>query len=119
MPSTDLRRPVSSIPKPSRRGHLQPAGSHGRPNPYAPTEQKFGKYKYVRGNRPENVSQKGWIAAFNNASHAIYTHALNLGLEEARRLMIEAREDGTVRDNAINALIREGVLDEDFVDDNS
>jgi hypothetical protein len=72
----------------------------------------------VRVNRLGNVSQKGWIAAFNNASHAIYTHALNLRLEEARRLIITARENRTVRDNAINVLIREGVLDEDFVDDN-
>jgi hypothetical protein len=72
----------------------------------------------MRGNRPGNISRKQWIAAFNNASHAIYTHALNLGIEEARRLMMEAREDGTVRDNAIDVLIKDGVLEEDFVDDN-
>ncbi|KAE9377049.1 hypothetical protein N431DRAFT_189745 [Stipitochalara longipes BDJ] len=102
-----------SRPRTSRKtaiSHPAPGGNHGRAEPYEPTPQPDKRYKRDRGNTPAGVSYEDFDRAYNAVNCSFHK---GKGKEAAK----EARDAGTVRDLAIDKLIRKGVLPYHFIDD--
>jgi hypothetical protein len=97
-------------PQPAR---VYPAPTHGRPSPYTPTLQIGGAFPKERGNAPTGVGDKVWAKAYNCANSYVYDReATSTRIAVAKR----ARQDGLIRDLAVERLIEKRVLSKDFVD---
>ncbi len=103
-------KPIQQNSEPAR---VYPASTHHRPSPYTPTLQHGGHYPKERGNAPGGVSDAEWAKAFNNANSYIFDREpISCRIAVAKR----ARQDGLIRDLAIERLIAKGGLSQDFVD---
>jgi hypothetical protein len=82
---------------------------HGREHPYQPTKQVSGRFLNTRGNTPAGVSEKEYIRAYNRAHSRVYKAE---GYDAANVAM----DNGSVRDDAVEELIKAGLLSANFVD---
>ena len=97
-------------PQPAR---VYPAPTHGRPSPYNPTLQHGLAFPKERGNPPAGVGAAVWAKAYNCANSYVYDReAISTRIAVAK----QARQDGLIRDLAVEKLIEKGVLSKDFVD---
>lgn len=92
--------------------YASPGGSHGRAEPYEPTTQLDGHYRFERGNAPrgEDVNYTIWSNVFNTVNCKIHK---TISAAAAK----EARLSGRVRDLAIDKLIEDGRLSYNYIDD--
>lgn len=102
-------RTQTITPQPAR---VYPALTHGRPSPYNPTLQHGLAFPKERGKALARVGAAVWAKAYNCANSYVYDReAISTRIAVAKK----ARQDGLIKDLAIERLIGKGVLSKGFV----